>query len=186
MSDLKEYEKKFENLIDENKIGKEEDILTEENCKFSQKQNSQEKSKEKPVIPFTQKKNNNYCCKSEEKSEYKNEIKMLEKTIFRKNKKTGYPIKSTITTGKSAYYEENGKAEKFDLYIDKALGLNIYENIINTRTYNPEEDFESDNLIVLNGMKQVDEDLLEAIEIVKKNKFKNVCNYQRYHRKKHI
>ena len=183
MSNYNEYSEELEWLFDKKKIGKKENILTNQNYKFYQKENTQNTT----VIPFAYKNNNN-CYKSQEFIiGKKKEIKTFDKnTNIRKTKKANKPMKCNITAGKKAYYEKNGKAEKFVLYIDKALGLNVYENIIKTRTYNPEEDYDSDDNIILDGKKKVDEDLFEAIEITKKNKFKNVCNYQRYHIKKNI
>ena len=86
-----------------------------------------------------------------------------------------------IIAGKKEFYKKNGKSENFILYTENELGLNTFDKKLNSNIFNSEEDYDSDDMIIMEGKYKVQEDLIDAIENIKKNKFKNIYNYQKYY-----
>ena len=65
------------------------------------------------------------------------------------------------------------------MFNEDDLGLNKYDNKINIMS--AEEDYDSDDMIIMDGKCKAQEDLMDAVENIKKNKFKNIFNYKKYY-----
>ena len=186
-SNFKKFYEEYERLFEKKKasssnsnrvLGKEENTQTNKNIKSSQKENIHNNI----VIPFGYEKNNKNNIR--EHTNLENEINMLEKkSYYFKSKKVFNPMKNIIA-GKKVFYKKNGKSEKFNLYIENEIGLNIFDNKTNIQS--SEEDYDSDDMIIMDGKSKAEEDLFEAVENIKKNKYKNICNYQKYYVNKNL
>ena len=109
---------------------------------------------------------------------YEDEIKIMNKKFFNlKKKKMLYP-KRNIYVDKKLFYKKDGRPEKFQLFKESELELNAFENKVNI--LQSEEDYDSDDMIITDGVKKAQEDLFEALEIFRKNHFKDIKNYQKY------
>ena len=107
------------------------------------------------------------------------EIKMLENLSFSyKKKKVITPMNPTVTH--IYFYKNDRRMENFNLFKENELGLNIFDNKVDI--LQSEEDYESDDMIVMDGEKKSGEDLLKAVNIIKKNNFKYIYNYQKYYK----
>ena len=85
-----------------------------------------------------------------------------------------------ITIGEKLFYKKNGRSEKFRLFNENEIGLNKYDDKVSI--LESEEDYDSDDMIIIDGVKKAEEDLFEGIEIFKKDHFKDIHNYQKYYK----
>ena len=79
---------------------------------------------------------------------------------------------------KKVFYKKDGRTEQFNLYQERDIGLNKYDNQIDIMP--SEEDYDSDNMIIMDGKKKAEKDLIEAVEIIKRNNLEEVSNYVKY------
>ena len=107
------------------------------------------------------------------------EIQMLEKKyINMKKKKLNNPNITTIK--EKIFYTEDGKETKFNLYKENELGINIFDDKVTI--LDSEEDYESDETIVMDGKRKSEQDLLKGIELFEKKNLalskiiKNIIN----------
>ena len=89
-------------------------------------------------------------------------------------------MKNITTIREKIFYKKNGRKVKFNLYIENELGLNKFDDKVNI--LQSEEDFDSDDMIIMDGKLKAEEDLFEAVELFKKNSFKEVNNYKKYYK----
>ena len=108
------------------------------------------------------------------------EIKNIDKKFFNIKKKKIAFRKRNILVEKKLFYKKDGRPEKFKLFRENELGLNTFDDKVNI--LQSEEDYDSDDMIVTDGVKKAKEDLFEALEIFRKNKFKDIKNYQKYYK----
>ena len=171
----KHCEKKKTSSNSNRVLGKEENIQTNKSIKSFQKENIHNNA----IIPFGYEKSN--INNKAGHTYLENEKKNLEKKSgCLKKKKLNFPMKNIIA-GKKEFYKKNGKSENFILYTENELGLNAFDKKLNSNIFNSEEDYDSDDMIIMEGKYKVQEDLIDAIENIKKNKFKNIYNYQKYY-----
>ena len=166
-----EYQQVFHQKTSESnsnrESGREKNIQTNKNksCK-----------KENTIVPFGFGSIDN---NEKEHIHLKNEINMIEKkSFYLKSKKFLKPSKN-IFIGTKEFYKKNGKSERFNLFSEKEIKLNIFDTKT-TNILSSEEDYDSDDMIVKDGTKKAEEDLIEAVENVKKYSFKDIYNYQKY------
>ena len=172
---LRLFEKKKISSNSNRVSGKEENIETNKNIKSFEKENI----KNNDIIPFDYEKNNKNN-KIEHIILEKQIIMMEENSHNLKSKKINNQIKSIIA-GKKVFYKKNGKSEIVKLYNENDIGLNKFDKKINSKIYSSEEDYDSDDMIIMDGKCKAQEDLMDAVENIKKNKFKNIFNYQKYY-----
>ena len=169
-----EYQQVFHQKTSEShsnrESGREKNIQTNKNksCK-----------KENTIVPFSF----GYIDNNEkEHIHLKNEINMIEKkSFYLKSKKFLKPSKN-IFIGTKEFYKKNGKSERFSLFSEKEIKLNIFDTKT-TNILSSEEDYDSDDMIVKDGTKKAEEDLIEAVENVQKFNFKDIYNYHLYYSK---
>ena len=182
--DFKKYYEEYKQIFIKKKIssesnsnrvsGKDENIQTSKNIKSTKKENIHNND----VIPFGYENINNNI---NERINLENKINMIDrKSYYFKNRKLYIP-KKNIFIGKKEFYKKNGKSENFNLFEEKEIGLNIFN--IKTNIMSSEEDYDSDEMIIMDGKKKAEEDLIEAVENIKKNSFKDINNYQKYYSK---
>ena len=177
-SDIKKFYEEYEQFqkkVSSNPIsGKPANVKTNKfnkSCKKNEKNNN-------TVFPFAYGINKN---NDENNQNLEDEIKMLEKKSFNlKKKKLFKPMNNITTIRVKEFYKKNGRKEKFNLYNENELGLNIFDDKVNI--LQSEEDYDSDDMIIMDGKRKAEEDLIEAIEIFKKNNFKEIINYQKYYK----
>ena len=104
--------------------------------------------------------------------------KIKEKNIYNlKKRKMVMPIMK-IKIDKKVFYKNDGRKEQFNLYKESELSLNKFDNKINIMP--SEEDYDSDDMIIMDGKKKAEQDLFEAVEIIKGNGFEEISNYVKY------
>ena len=79
---------------------------------------------------------------------------------------------------KEKSFGEKGQSKKFVLFNDKEIGLNTYHHKVNI--LEAEEDYDSDENVIEEGMRKVKNDLNDAIKKFKQYKFKDIINYGKY------
>ena len=182
-TNFKQFYEEYSKIFEKKKIssnsnrvlGKEENIETNKNIKSFQKENNPNNT----VIPFGYEKSNKNNVK--ENTNLENEIKTLEqKSYVAKSKKVYIPMKNIIA-GKKVFYKKDGKSENFSLYNENGIKLNVFDKQLKTNVFNSEEDYDSDDMIIMDGKNKATEDLIEAVENIKKNKYKYIYNYQKYY-----
>ena len=104
-----------------------------------------------------------------------NNLDYLEHYSCKKNKKIYEEKKFNV--GTKVYYK-NGKCTKFNLFKEKELQLNQLGK--NIKIIETEEDYDSDDNVIKDGLKKVEEDLSEALRIMKSKNFKELKNYSKY------
>ena len=105
---------------------------------------------------------NNYFPESENKYLPKNK-KVFQKLYFNVKKKEFY---------------KDGKVTRFNLFKENEIGLNGWDKKIDIRE--SEEDYDSDDEIVGDGIDKIKEDLKIGLKIFKKKNFKEIVNYGKY------
>ena len=180
-SDIKKYYEEYKQFFQEKKslnsnraYGKQEKVKT---IKFN-KTYKKEDIHNLNIIPFGYNAINN----EQKNLKLEDEITLLEKKSFNlKKKKILIPMKN-ITIGEKLFYKKNGRSEKFRLFNENEIGLNKYDDKVSI--LESEEDYDSDDMIIIDGVKKAEEDLFEGIEIFKKDHFKDIHNYQKYYKYK--
>ena len=177
-SDIKkyyeEYEKFQKKLSSNPLLGKQPNAKTNKYNKSCQKNEKNNNT----IIPFAYGINK---INDENNQNLEDEIKMLEQKSFNmKKKKLFNPMKNITTIREKIFYKKNGRKVKFNLYIENELGLNKFDNKVNI--LQSEEDYDSDDMIIIDGIKKAEEDLFEGVESFKKNNFKEVNNYKKYYK----
>ena len=76
------------------------------------------------------------------------------------------------------YYKEDGNVFEFPLFKESQVKLNEYDNKVKIES--AEDDFESDDNTLDYGAKKVENDLIEAFAIIKKENFHCLENYKTY------
>ena len=109
-------------------------------------------------------------------NESDNIINILEVSSALKKRKINNRLNNIKVDKKE--YNKDGKKTKFNLYKDKDLGLNIYDKQI--KILDSEEDYESDEKIIMDGKIKTREDLSEALKIFNKKKFEEINNFSKY------
>ena len=71
---------------------------------------------------------------------------------------------------KQKIYYKNGKGFKFNLFKEREIGLNGWDKKINI--LESEEDYDSDDNIILDGKGKTKDDIIEAMRLFRNNKFK--------------
>ena len=105
-----------------------------------------------------------------------NYINTLETNLYvKKFKKIFTPGKFNV---KQKVYYKNGKGMKFNLFREREIGLNGWDKKINI--LESEEDYDSDENVIMDGKGKTKDDLIEALRIFKINKFKEIKNYSKY------
>jgi hypothetical protein len=112
----------------------------------------------------------------EEDEESNNSLKNFEKFIFKKNKKSSVQKKLAIKFVK--YYNEDGEIIKFPLFNERDIKIDEYDNKVKIES--AEDDFESDECTLDYGKKKVNNDLLEALDYIKKENTNCLVNYKKY------
>ena len=113
------------------------------------------------------------------KLEEQNRLQELEeKDAFNLKKRKMVIPKIKIKIDKKVFYKKDGRTEQFNLYQERDIGLNKYDNQIDIMP--SEEDYDSDNMIIMDGKKKAEKDLIEAVEIIKRNNLEEVSNYVKY------
>ena len=108
-------------------------------------------------------------------NETDNMLNNLEQYSFKKIKKYNNSKKFNV---RSKEYYKNGKSTKFNLFREKDLNLdNLGKNI---KTFETEEDYDSDDNTIKEGMNKVKEDLIEALRILKLKSLTEISNYKKY------
>jgi len=102
----------------------------------------------------------------------------MEKLFFKKNKKAYSQKKTKINYTK--YYKEDGDAVSFPLYKERDLKIDEYDNKVKIES--AEDDFESDEGTLDYGKKRVENDLIEAFSLIKKENINCLVNYKRFSR----
>ena len=100
----------------------------------------------------------------------------FEKLFFKKNKKVYSQKKSKINYTK--YYKEDGEAVNFPLYKERDLKIDEYDDKVKIES--AEDDFESDEATLDYGKKRVENDLIEAFSLIKKENINCLVNYKRF------
>lgn len=77
------------------------------------------------------------------------------------------------------HYKEDKSYVKFHVFPENLLNLNIFEKDIH-RTFNKEEDYDSDDNVKINGVKTCMDDLEEAFQYIKNKGEKAFVNYNLY------
>ena len=177
-SDIKKFYEEyvqFQKNTSSNPIsGKQANVKTNKYNKSCQKNEKNNNT----IVPFVCGINKN---NDENNQNLEDEIKMLEKKSFNlKKKKLFNPMKNITTIREKIFYKKNGRKVKFNLYIENELGLNKFDDKVNI--LQSEEDFDSDDMIIMDGKLKAEEDLFEAVELFKKNSFKEVNNYKKYYK----
>ena len=105
-----------------------------------------------------------------------NYMKTLEnKSYAKKNKIVFTPTKYHVN--QKVYYK-NGKGTKFNLFKEREIGLNGWDEKINI--LESEEDYDSDENVIKDGKAKTKDDIIEALRLFKNNKFKDIENYSKY------
>ena len=177
-SDIKKLYEEYEQLqkkVSSNPIsGKQANVKTNKFNKSGKKNDKNNNT----VFPFAYGINK---ISDENNQNLEDEIKMLEQKSFNLKKKKLFKSMNNITTIRiKEFYKKNGRKEKFNLYNENELGLNKYDDKVNI--LQSEEDYDSDDMIIMDGQRKAEEDLIEAVEIFKKNGFKEVNNYLKYYK----
>ena len=100
----------------------------------------------------------------------------LEKFSFKKHKKPYSQKKIIIDFVK--YYKEDGEPVKFPLFKEREININEYDNKVNIES--AEDDFESDESTLDYGKKRVEDDLIAAFAIIKKENTNCLVNYKKF------
>ena len=104
------------------------------------------------------------------------DLNILEaKSSVNKRKNLYTPRKFNV---KQKIYYKNGKGFKFNLFKEREIGLNGWDKKINI--LESEEDYDSDDNIILDGKGKTKDDIIEAMRLFKNNKFKEIQNYSKY------
>ena len=119
--------------------------------------------------------NKKYMEKNSDDSE--NNINVYETQLSLKKKKKLLYIPKDYNVRKKKYYKE-GKSIEFDLYKEKEIGLDGWNEKINI--LESEEDYDSDENVIFDGKLKSKNDLSEALKMFSKNKFKEIQNYEKY------
>ena len=98
-----------------------------------------------------------------------------EKSPIMKLKKIYTPKKFNV---KIKTFYKDGKSTKFNLYKEGEIGLNGWNKKISI--LESEEDYDSDENVIMNGKAKTKDDLNEAMRLFKRNKFKDINNYLKY------
>ena len=180
-SNLRKYYEEYEQYIQKKKVSSNSNRIStkQANIKTNKYNKSCQKFDENNniILPFNY---GNNKINSENNINLEDEIKMLEKkTLNFKKKKVLAPINNLTVTNKY-FYKKDGRTQKFKLYRENELGISIFNNKVDI--LQAEEDYDSDDMIVMDGVKKAEEDLLEAIKLVQKNNFKDIHNYQKYYK----
>ena len=170
-----EYEKFFQKKnMPSNSNGLSEKQANVDTNKYN-KSCQKEVIKDHTIIPFG-------CCiiknNNQKNISMEDEIKMIEKRSFNLKKKKIFNPMKNITVREKVFYQKNGRSVKFKLFNENELGLNKFDN--NVDILDAEEDYDSDDMIIIDGMKKAEKDLYKAIEYFKKNNFKDIYNYQKF------
>ena len=179
-SDIKKYYEEYKDFFKKKKLssnsykvsGKQANDKTNKNFKSFPKENINNAN----IIPFGY----GIIKNKEEPINQDSDIRLLEKkNCYVKFSKLLSP-KKNITIGEKVFYKKDGRPEKFTLFNENDLGLNKFDNKINIMP--SEEDYDSDDMIIMDGTQKAQADLFEAVEIVKKNGLKDIYNYQKYYK----
>ena len=100
----------------------------------------------------------------------------IEKYSFKKHKKIYSQKKAKIELVK--YFKEDGKPVNFPLFKEKLINIDEYDNKVKIES--AEDDFESDESTLDYGRKKVEEDLMAAFSIIKKDNINCLVNYKKY------
>ena len=95
---------------------------------------------------------------------------------IKKNKKSFTHKKVKINYIK--YFKEDGKIENFPLYRENDIKINEYDGQVKIES--AEDDFESDESTLDYGKKKVENDLIEAFAMIKKENINCLVNYKKY------
>ena len=112
----------------------------------------------------------------EEDEDSNSSLLSLEKIVFKKNKKTFSDKKAEIKYIK--YYKEDGGKIKFPLYKESDIKIDIYDDKVKIES--AEDDFDSDEGTLEYGRKRVENDLLEAFVLIRKDNLNCLVNYKKY------
>ena len=179
-NNFKKYYEEYQQVFHQKKISSESNS-NRESGKEKNIQTTKNKSckKENSIIPFGF---GPIVNNVKEHIHLKNEINMIEKkSFYLKSRKFLRPSKNMFI-GTKEFYKKNGKSEKFSLFSEKEIKLNIFDTKT-TNILSSEEDYDSDDMIVKDGTEQAEEDIIEAVENVKKYSFKDIYNYHKYYAK---
>ena len=119
----------------------------------------------------------NYFTAKKENPESNDDIDS--RSNFKKMKKINNSQKYNVNKKE---YNKAGKNEVFNLFKEKEIKINNYDNDI--KILESEEDFDSDEDIISDGVRKSKIDLNEALILFKKNKFKDIINYNLYYKYK--
>ena len=100
----------------------------------------------------------------------------FERISFKKQKKIYSQKKAKIDFAK--YFKEDGEPMYFPLFKEKEININEYDNKVKIES--AEDDFESDESTLEYGRKRVEEDLIGAFSIIKKENINCLINYRKY------
>ena len=100
----------------------------------------------------------------------------LEKLAFKRHKKLYSKKKAKIDFTK--YYKEDGESVNFPLFKEREININEYDNKVNIES--AEDDFESDESTLDYGKKRVEDDLIAAFAIIKKENTNCLVNYKKF------
>jgi len=181
-SDIKKYYEEYENFFKKKKLssnprilsGKQANVKTNKYIKYNQKENINNNNVN--VIPFGY----DIIKNNEEIINQDSDINALEKKYrYIKFNKILSP-KKNMNIEEKVFYKKDGRPVKFSLFNENDLGINTFDFKINIMS--SEEDYDSDDMIIMDGTKKAQEDLFEMVEFVKKNGFKDIFNYQKYYK----
>ncbi len=179
-SNIKKYYEEYEQFFEQKKIFNSNRIpgkqLNDISNQFNNSCRKVDKNKKK-TIPITYAKNKYNGVNS---INLEDEINMLEKNSFNFKKKKLYIPLKIYTKGEKLFYKNDGRPEKFILLDENELGINKFDGKV--KILQSEEDYDSDDMVVMDGVKKAQEDLCEAIEICKKDNFKEINNFQKYYK----
>ena len=166
----REYQQIQKNVSSNCSLEKQENAETNKYNKLPQKN---QVNSNKSIIPFGFNDENNQSLQDE--------IKMIEKKMFAKMKKKKlYNPTKYFTFKEKILYNKNGRKEKFNLFIEEELGLNKYDDKVNILPI--EEDYDSDDMIIMDGKKKTEQELFQAFEILKKKNLNEINNYKKYYK----
>ncbi len=100
----------------------------------------------------------------------------IEKFALKKIKKSYSQKKTKVNLIK--YYKEDGDSISFPLFKEREIKIDEYDNKVKIES--AEDDFESDESTLDYGKKRVENDLIEAFSIIKKENIKCLVNYKRF------
>ena len=177
-SHYEEYQKMFQKKkasSNSNKVS-----LKETNTKTNKYNKSFHKVDDKAntIISFSYENNNNNMIPEYTNQENKNTNEVEEINAFNLKKRKMLIPKIKIKIDKKVFYKKDGRTEQFNLYQERDIGLNKYDNQIDIMP--SEEDYDSDNMIIMDGKKKAEKDLIEAVDIIKRNNLEEVSNYVKY------